>query len=485
MTTPHDGPEEPAGPAPEPKAQEPQDPAPPAQDPHEVPVQEEPQAQEPAPAFAQPQPQSAKFFHWLRGLGIRRGNNRWLGGVCSGLADKWGIDPVIVRGLAVVLTLFFGVGLLAYGVAWALLPEPDGRIHVEEVARGQWSAGMTGAGIATLLGLGGSGTGAFRDGDWFFWPVIWVGGIAWLIYWAINRDKTKDAHPINLGAAPQQGAPGPESGQQPGQSWYGHSVKSADYSPSTPANPSSTANPTPPSMFSGPVTPYLPTAQMYVKKQPVKSKPRLGAAGSFLVIGAAAVVGAAVMLLDAGNVIHLGGYEAGVAAAAAAITAGLGVVAAGMSGRTAGGLGTFAVLALMFAGLLSLPASNTPVDAFNNTSWTPSSVASAEGGRSVVLGNATFDLTQLGDGTTLSADVDVPLKAVTANMTVMVPAGIPVTVKSELAAAQFSIDGKNDGGVLTQDMTSTINPSATGYGLVITLQAVASNIDIVTVPALP
>ncbi|MDD0859187.1 hypothetical protein NHF46_18595 [Arthrobacter alpinus] len=129
-------------------------------------------------------------------------------------------------------------------------------------------------------------------------------------------------------------------------------------------------------MFSGPVTPYLqqpylPTAQMYVKKQPVKSKPRLGAAGSFLVIGAAAVVGAAVMLLDAGNVIHLGGYEAGVAAAAAAITAGLGVVAAGMSGRTAGGLGTFAVLALMFAGLLSLPASNTPVDAFNNTSWTP------------------------------------------------------------------------------------------------------------------
>ena len=484
MTTPHDVPEEPAGPAPEPKAQEPQEPAPTAQDPHEVPVQDEPHAQEPAPAFAPPQSESAKFFLWLRGLGIRRGSNRWLGGVCSGLADKWGIDPVIVHGLAVVLTLFFGVGLLAYGVAWALLPEPDGRIHVEEVARGRWSAGMTGAGITTLLGLGGSGTGAFRDGDWFFWPVIWVGGVAWLIYWVINRDKTKNARSFDSGAAPQQGAPGPEAGQQPGQSWYGHSVKAADY------GPRGSANPTSPTMFSGPTAPYiqqpyLPTPQMHIKKQVVKNKPRLGAAGSFLVIGAAAVVGAAVLLLDAGNVIHLGGYEAGVAAAAAAITAGLGIVAAGMSGRTAGGLGTFAVLALMFAGLLSLPANNTPVDAFNNTSWTPSSVAAAEDGRTVVLGNATFDLTQLGDGTALSADVDVPLKAVTANMSIMVPAGIPVTVKSELAAAQFSIDGKNDGGVLTQDMTSTINPSATGYGLVITLQAVASNIDIVTVPAAP
>ncbi|WP_449373861.1 PspC domain-containing protein [Arthrobacter psychrolactophilus] len=106
-----------------------------------------------------PTAESSRFFQWIRGLGIQRGSERWVGGVCSGLGNKWGIDPIIVRGLAVVLTLFFGVGLLAYGVAWALLPEPDGRIHVEEVGHGRWSSGMTGATIVTLLGMIGPGQG--------------------------------------------------------------------------------------------------------------------------------------------------------------------------------------------------------------------------------------------------------------------------------------------------------------------------------------
>ena len=52
-----------------------------------------------------------------------------------------GIDPLIVRGIFIVLALFAGVGVLLYGIAWALLPEPDGRIHVQEAAAGRWAAG--------------------------------------------------------------------------------------------------------------------------------------------------------------------------------------------------------------------------------------------------------------------------------------------------------------------------------------------------------
>ena len=99
------------------------------------------------------------FFDWIRGLGVRRGRDRWIGGVASGIAERLGIDPVIVRGVFVVLALSFGVGVLAYGIAWALLPEPDGRIHVEEVGHGYWSAGLTGAAVFILLGLSGPGRG--------------------------------------------------------------------------------------------------------------------------------------------------------------------------------------------------------------------------------------------------------------------------------------------------------------------------------------
>ncbi|MFP5311081.1 MAG: PspC domain-containing protein, partial [Actinomycetes bacterium] len=91
------------------------------------------------------------FFGWIRSHGIYRGNDRWIGGVCSGIAHRLGMDPIIIRGVFIVLTLLAGIGVLLYGLAWALLPEPDGRIHVQEAGAGRWSSGMTGSLIATVL----------------------------------------------------------------------------------------------------------------------------------------------------------------------------------------------------------------------------------------------------------------------------------------------------------------------------------------------
>jgi phage shock protein PspC (stress-responsive transcriptional regulator) len=398
---------------------------------------------------------SAKFFQWLRGLGIQRGSNRWIGGVCSGLADKWGIDPVIVRGLAVVLTLFFGVGLLAYGVAWALLPEPDGRIHVEEVGRGRWSTGMTGSAILTVLGFVGPGQGFIFGGDdsWFPWPLFWVAGIAWLIYWAVNRGKSAAGTPT-----PPQPRPYINTQAQDAPTAFSH--PGAGYAPAQP---------------------FAPNPQMYVKRQPVKTTPRLGAAASLLTLGLAAIVGAAVLLLDATAVIDLHDYQASVAAAAAAITAGIAIVAAGFMGRSAGGLGTFAIIALVFAGLFSVPPHAGPLTAFNDLSWTPASSTAAEAGRTVVMGNGTFDLTQLGSASFLGDDLQVPIRAVAASVTIKVPADIPVTIKGELAAASLTINGKDDGGALAEESVTEVNPDATGKGIVITLEGAASSIDIITV----
>ena len=84
----------------------------------------------PPPAGSQP----LNFFDWIRSQGIHRGRERWVGGVASGIAQRFGVDPLIVRGILIVLTVFAGVGVLLYGIAWALLPEPDGRIHVQEAA---------------------------------------------------------------------------------------------------------------------------------------------------------------------------------------------------------------------------------------------------------------------------------------------------------------------------------------------------------------
>ncbi len=52
----------------------------------------------------------------------RNPNDKVLGGVCSGLANYFDIDPVIVRLIMVVLFLGAGIGLLAYIIAWMVIP---------------------------------------------------------------------------------------------------------------------------------------------------------------------------------------------------------------------------------------------------------------------------------------------------------------------------------------------------------------------------
>jgi phage shock protein C len=52
-----------------------------------------------------------------------RSNNRILGGVCAGLAEGFGVDPLWVRVAFVILLFLQGVGLFIYVVLWLVMPE--------------------------------------------------------------------------------------------------------------------------------------------------------------------------------------------------------------------------------------------------------------------------------------------------------------------------------------------------------------------------
>lgn len=90
---------------------------------------------------------SDRFFTWLRDLGITRSSDRWIAGVAGGIAAKAKIDPIIVRGVFIVLALLGGPGILLYIAAWLMLPDASGRIHLEELFRGRASAGAIVAAI--------------------------------------------------------------------------------------------------------------------------------------------------------------------------------------------------------------------------------------------------------------------------------------------------------------------------------------------------
>lgn len=117
-----------------------------------------------------------RMFERLRDLGIRRNTGeKWLAGVCSGLATRLGVDPVLVRGALLLLVIFGGTGLLLYLIAWALLPDRDGRILAEEGVHGD------GWGIALLVVIGLALVGDLAS-RWWLWSVLLPTG---LLAWAV------------------------------------------------------------------------------------------------------------------------------------------------------------------------------------------------------------------------------------------------------------------------------------------------------------
>ena len=194
----------------------------------------------PAPSFQQyggPQPgpqggSTHRFFDSLRGSGLMRTNERWIAGVAGGVAHRFDLDPTLVRCVWVVLSLFAGVGLVLYGLAWALLPEEsDGRIHLEEALSGRFNAGLAGAIGMTIIGMSTFGSGFIPN--WYvheagtagiaaaLWPLFWLGlfilGIVFLIRRAQDRRASRKAARGRGPRGPQPWqAPAPGAAQTPG-----------------------------------------------------------------------------------------------------------------------------------------------------------------------------------------------------------------------------------------------------------------------------
>ena len=53
-------------------------------------------------------------------------DDRWIGGVCGGLADYTGVDAGLIRLIVAVATILgFGSLIVAYVVAWIIMPKAE------------------------------------------------------------------------------------------------------------------------------------------------------------------------------------------------------------------------------------------------------------------------------------------------------------------------------------------------------------------------
>jgi phage shock protein C len=53
---------------------------------------------------------------------FRSGKDKILGGVCGGIGEYFGVDPVLIRLLWILFTLAYGAGVVAYIIAWIIIP---------------------------------------------------------------------------------------------------------------------------------------------------------------------------------------------------------------------------------------------------------------------------------------------------------------------------------------------------------------------------
>jgi len=108
---------------------------------------------------------------------VRRSRqDRVIGGVCGGLGRYLQVDPVLLRVAAVALALSAGVGVLAYVIAWVVIPEetdtepaPVGRPDNPHAVALVVGAALVALGALLLV----------RElipwfGAAFFWPVVVV-----------------------------------------------------------------------------------------------------------------------------------------------------------------------------------------------------------------------------------------------------------------------------------------------------------------------
>lgn len=328
-----------------------------------------------------------RFLLWLRSLDLAR-RPGWVGGVCSGIADRLGIDPLIVRGVFVVVAVLGGPAFLFYAAAWLLLPDEDGVLPVEELLAGRLTRVHAGIGalvLASMLpvaqgfwSLGGAYTGAT---PWApatgraLWTVVVLALIVVFVVWIARRSGRTDATTPPYGTPPGPGAstadhPAP-TGEPVGTAPLLPPQRPAEARPSAPedvaqwrerqdewkaereafrAQQTATARETARvrAEESRRQAALITAARLERRRLHREANPRLRPSATLLVLGLAAVTGAIASLTATGSTAVVVGF------AVATLVLALAIVVAGLLRRRAALLIAVSVITVLTAATASL-----------------------------------------------------------------------------------------------------------------------------------
>jgi phage shock protein PspC (stress-responsive transcriptional regulator) len=418
------------------------------------------------------------FFDAIYRLDVERSNERWIGGVAGGVARRLGIDPLLVRGIWLALSLLAGVGLVVYAVAWAFLPDArDRRILVRDAVHGEFHGAMLGAIAFFVIGV-----------NWRFGRVGWWASTGWIagFFWLCLLAGIAIAIAAVVRARPASPVPTPAPTTAPTTAPSASSSASPTIVPPDPVV-TGTGDP-----WSGSWEPPAPTppAKRRPPRPPRPARRRTGPGSTTtgIAFGLCLVAGAVVLGIDRSHQDLLRPWL--VWGGISLVVLGLGVVVAGLRGRRGGVLTALALV----TGLVVVPLAD--VDTSSVSSGTVEAIApsdvvhvtdvsTAEDGFAYGAGNLTLDLSDLTLPATGSAtSVHVPVRLGAGNLRIIVPHGAEVSARVQLVGGQVTWDvgGEHtfDSGLHASSITYRTPAVATGTSPQLTLDvaSAAGNITI-------
>ena len=366
-----------------------------------------------------------RFFGWLRSIDLRRdGEDKWLAGVCSGIATRLGVDPIVIRAVLVLLVVMGGLGITVYLIAWAFLPNDKEDIVAERAVRDGDVLGIILLLIVGLSLIGGTGFAGDVPGmGWIWWVVLPVG----LVVWLVTRKRNPD---------PALGTAAPASASAP--TWTATATSTAPpMSPTapygSPAVPYGAA--TPPGGSFPPAPPA--GRQPRPPKPPRAPRPprrRSGGFGGTLLISGLAV--AAYGLTSwAHQANDWAGSDQTVGLCAALGVVALGVLGLGLMGRRAGFTGFIAIVLAFLTWTASVVPDVTFGGGIGERVWRPSGTDTSQGYK-LSIGSADLDLSQLSDDPGTARQVEARVGV--GELRIRIPENLTVEVRSSVAAGDIS-----------------------------------------------
>jgi phage shock protein PspC (stress-responsive transcriptional regulator) len=450
-----------------------------------------------------------RFFGWLRGLDLRR-EPGWVGGVCAGIAARLGIDPLIVRGIAVVVAVLGGPAIFLYAVAWLLLPDTSDRIHLEDVFRGRFEPVV--AAIAALIALSMLplaqgfwflGAGFWGMPDWSgsiprtLWTLVVVGLLIAFVVWLARRSSTPPS-----GARPAPDAPTVRTAAAFTAAADGSVVGDPSASDTAPTEPTGTAADTPGGTPADVAAWRAQQEQVRAEQRAYREQRAANRAAarlspaeraslheaqrareratrsnplySLIVIGLAFVAGGLAILAVGGAEPSALDLVVGAAVALAVLS--VGIIVNGIRGKRAGGAAGVAWLLLIplaFTGV-TLGAADTAVR------WGPVTTLTPAESQSFAIGAGRIELDLTGfdrRGADLPASVSLQVGA--GDITVVVPDGVTVVFSGFVGAGSIDAEASDRRFGPAETVQTTYNPSNDTEPLVVSVHLGAGHIRVI------